>query len=66
MIDHRPGDLICTVSADVGLADLNAQLAQAGQMLALDPPGADRLTIGEVFDGALSGHAATATATRAT
>jgi glycolate oxidase FAD binding subunit len=55
VIDHRPGDLICTVSADVSLADLNAELATAGQMLALDPPGAERLTIGEVFDGALSG-----------
>ena len=55
MIDHSPGDLIATVSADVGLAELNAELAKAGQMLALDPPGADRLTVSEVFDQALSG-----------
>ena len=55
MIDHRPGDLVCAVSADVGLAELNAELARQGQMLALDPPGADRLTVGDVFDGALSG-----------
>ena len=40
MIDHSPGDLIATVSADVGLAELNAELGAAGQMLALDPPGA--------------------------
>ena len=40
MIDHSAGDLIVTVSADVGLAELNAELANAGQMLALDPPGA--------------------------
>ncbi len=55
MINHSPGDLIATVSADVGLAELNAELAKAGQMLALDPPGADRLTVAEVFDQALSG-----------
>ena len=50
-----PGDLVCTVLADVALAELNAELARQGQMLALDPPGADRLTVGAVFDGALSG-----------
>ena len=55
MIDHSPGDLIATVSADVGLAELNAELAAAGQMLALDPPGVDRLTVGDVFERALSG-----------
>ncbi len=55
MIDHSPGDLICSVSADVVLAELNAELAKAGQMLALDPPGAGTLTVGEAFDGALSG-----------
>ena len=55
MINHSPGDLIATVSADVGLAELNTELAKAGQMLALDPPGADRLTVAEVFDQALSG-----------
>ena len=55
VINHSPGDLIATVSADVGLAELNAELATAGQMLALDPPGADRLTVAEVFDQALSG-----------
>jgi glycolate dehydrogenase FAD-binding subunit len=55
VIEHVPGDLICIVSADVGLAELNAELARAGQMLALDPPAADELTVGEVFDGNLAG-----------
>ncbi len=55
MIEHSPGDLICTVSAGTGLAELNAELGKAGQMLAVDPPGAATLTVGEVFDGALSG-----------
>ncbi len=55
MIDHRPGDLVCTVEAEVGLAELNRELAREGQLLALDPPGAERLVVGEVFDRALSG-----------
>ena len=55
MIRHEPGDLVCCASADVGLAELGAELAKAGQMLALDPPGAGRLTLGEVFDGGLAG-----------
>jgi glycolate oxidase FAD binding subunit len=55
VIDHRPGDLVCTVDAGVGFSDINRELAQAGQMLALDPPGAERLLVGEVFDRALSG-----------
>ena len=38
VIDHSPGSLIATVSADVGLAELNAELAKAGRLLALDPP----------------------------
>jgi glycolate oxidase FAD binding subunit len=55
VIDHQPGDLVCTVSADVGLAELQAVLAEQGQMLALDPPQADAVTVGEVFDRALFG-----------
>ena len=38
----------------MGLAELNAELGNAGQMLALDPPGAGELTVAEVFDRALS------------
>jgi glycolate oxidase FAD binding subunit len=55
VIEHSAGDLIVTVSADVGLAELNAGLSNSGQMLALDPPGANELTVAEVFDQALSG-----------
>jgi glycolate oxidase FAD binding subunit len=55
VIDHRPGDLVCTASAEVVLADLNRELAAAGQMLALDPPEAGRLTLREIFDGNLCG-----------
>jgi glycolate oxidase FAD binding subunit len=55
VIRHEPGDLVCNVSAGVGMAELAAELAKAGQMLALDPPGAAELTVGQVFDAGLSG-----------
>ena len=55
VIDHEPGDLTCTVDAALPLAELQAHLAGAGQMLALDPPADARLTVGEVFDRALFG-----------
>ncbi|MDX6532740.1 MAG: glycolate oxidase binding subunit [Gaiellales bacterium] len=55
VIDHRAGDLTCTVAASVPLEELQRVLAQGGQMLALDPPADDDLTVGEVFDGGLFG-----------
>jgi glycolate oxidase FAD binding subunit len=55
VIEHEPGDLTCTVSADVPLPELQAALAHGGQMLALDPPGAAGLTVGQAFDDAAFG-----------
>jgi glycolate oxidase FAD binding subunit len=55
VIEHAAGDLTCTVEAGTTLADLDGELARAGQMLALDPPGAATLTVGEAFDRALFG-----------
>jgi len=55
VIEHEPGDLTCTVGADVPLPELQAVLARGGQMLALDPPGAARLPVGEAFAAAASG-----------
>ena len=55
VIEHEPGDLTCTVSADVRLAELQEALARGGQMLALDPPDAARLTVGEAFATAAVG-----------
>jgi glycolate oxidase FAD binding subunit len=55
VISHEPGDLTCTVSADVPLEELQQVLARGGQMLALDPPGATGLTVGEVFAAAAFG-----------
>ena len=49
VIEHEPGDLTCTVAADVPLAELQRVVARGGQMLALDPPGGDALTVGEAF-----------------
>src|SRR4029453_7362433 len=55
VIEHEAGDLTCTVEAATPLAELQAQLAASGQMLALDPPNDGSLTVGEVFDRALFG-----------
>jgi glycolate oxidase FAD binding subunit len=55
VIEHEAGDLTCTVEAATPLKELQLQLAAAGQMLALDPPDDDRLTVGDVFDRALFG-----------
>lgn len=55
VIEHEPGDLTCTVSADVPLSELQDVLARGGQMLALDPPGAAGMTVGEAFAAAAFG-----------
>ena len=55
VIEHEAGDLTCTVEAATPLAELQSQVAAGGQMLALDPPESDGLTVGAVFDRALFG-----------
>ncbi len=55
VIEHEPGDLTCTVSAGVTLGQLQETLARGGQMLALDPPDAAGLTVGEAFATAAFG-----------
>jgi glycolate oxidase FAD binding subunit len=47
-IDHCAGDLVATVGAGMKLDAVNATLARAGQWLPLDPPAADRATIGGI------------------
>jgi glycolate oxidase FAD binding subunit len=49
VIDHCAGDLTATISAGLTLGAANAALARAGQWLALDPPWADRATIGGII-----------------
>jgi glycolate oxidase FAD binding subunit len=48
VIAHRHGDLTATVEAGATLADVNRTLAQHGQWIPVDPPWADRCTIGGV------------------
>ena len=48
LIDHCAGDLTATVGAGMTLASVNATLARSGQWLPLDPPAADRATIGGI------------------
>jgi len=53
VLEHEAGDLTVTVEAGLRLSALNARLAEAGQMLALDPPGDP--TIGACVAAALVG-----------
>jgi glycolate oxidase FAD binding subunit len=46
VVAHRHGDLTVTVEAGAALGDLNRALAAHGQWLPLDPPFADRATVG--------------------
>src|SRR6185503_2665632 len=48
VIEHEPADLVAIAEAGVTLNDLNAQLAEKGQWVPLDPPAAERATIGGV------------------
>ena len=48
VLDHCAGDLTATVGAGMTLASVNAALARSGQWLPLDPPAADRATIGGI------------------
>jgi glycolate dehydrogenase FAD-binding subunit len=48
VVAHRHGDLTATVQAGATLGDLNRALATHGQWLPLDPPGAERSTVGGV------------------
>ena len=45
-IEHEPADLTAVAPAGVTLGELDAQLAASGQRLPLDPPHAERATIG--------------------
>ena len=53
VLEHEAGDLTCTVEAGLRLSALQVELAEHGQMLALDPPGDP--TIGACIAGDLHG-----------
>src|SRR6266851_4414497 len=46
VVEYEPADLTVTVEAGLPFADLQKQLAEQGQFLALDPPAAAGATIG--------------------
>jgi glycolate oxidase FAD binding subunit len=48
VVAHRHGDLTATVEAGASVADVNRTLAEHRQWIPLDPPFADRATIGGV------------------
>ena len=53
VLEHEAGDLTAIVEAGIRVRDLNARLADHGQMLALDPPG--NPTVGACLAANLSG-----------
>jgi glycolate oxidase FAD binding subunit len=55
IVEHEPGDLTVTAQAGVVMHDLQAALGARGQWLSLDPPDADRATLGGVLAANASG-----------
>jgi len=55
IIEHEPGDMTSTVQAGLVLRDFQAALGRQGQFLALNPPMADRATIGGILAANASG-----------
>ena len=55
IVEHVPADLTVTVAAGTRFADLRRALEDAGQRLPLDPPFADRATVGGVVAANSSG-----------
>src|SRR5207244_474408 len=49
VLEHEPGDLTATVEAGITLAALQAELGKRGQWLSLDPPSAERATLGGIL-----------------
>ncbi|MGH7405406.1 MAG: FAD-binding oxidoreductase [Candidatus Methylomirabilales bacterium] len=49
MVDYAPEDMTATFQAGILLKDAQAVLSQKGQWIALDPPHADRATVGGVL-----------------
>ena len=55
VLAYEPADMTATVQAGIGVEDLQRRLGEAGQFLALDPPLADRATVGGVVAANLNG-----------
>lgn len=55
LVDHVPEDMTATVEAGMTLSEFQQRLASQGQWLPVDPPGAERLGIGELLSANASG-----------
>ncbi len=55
LVEHKAEDMTAKVEAGMTLAELQAQLARRGQWLPVDPPDAERLSIGALLACNLSG-----------
>ena len=55
LIEHEPGDLTVTAEAGMTLGALQASLGHRGQWLSLDPPSAERATLGGILASNASG-----------
>ena len=55
IVEHEPGDLTVTAQAGVVMRELQAALGARGQWLSLDPPDAERATLGGVLAANASG-----------
>jgi FAD/FMN-containing dehydrogenase len=55
VVDYTPEDMTATVEAGMRLADFQGHLRSHGQWLPIDPPNADRLSVGELLAGNWSG-----------
>jgi len=55
LVEHEPGDLTATAEAGMTVAAFQAALRARGQWLSLDPPDADRATLGGVMAANASG-----------
>ena len=55
LIEHKPEDMTATAESGLTLGEFQRLLAANGQWLPIDPPGADRLTLGALLDTNASG-----------
>lgn len=55
VVEYEPADLTVTVEAGISLADLQTELAKNRQFLPMNPPYADRCTIGGIVAANASG-----------
>jgi len=55
VVAYEPADMTATVQAGIRLTDLQQRLGEAGQFWPLDPPLADRATVGGIVAASLAG-----------